>query len=228
MQACVPQFMTYLLTTEIPMLKKWVLASSLTLIAGAACAQDWYGGASLGQSKNRFSSSDFSFGSPTLVAESKDQTDTGYKLTLGYQFNPNLAVEGSFADLGEFHYTYTGIGAWAGLDGEGDYTVRAWTLAAVGSLPLTEQFSVFGKIGAAATKAKSSIDHNIPAVLALGGSTSRTNLLWGVGARYDFTKTLGVRAEYEDYGRVGNKLDVAGGTGRAKASLFSVGLDVRF
>jgi len=226
MLACVPQFMTYLLTTEIPMLKKWVLASSLTLIAGAACAQDWYGGASLGQSKNRFSSSDFSFGSPTLVAESKDQTDTGYKLTLGYQFNPNLAVEGSFADLGKFHYTYTGIGAWAGQGGEVDYTVRAWTLAAVGSLPLTEQFSVFGKIGAAATKAKLSVDMNAPSLGAVGSGSegqSRTSLLWGAGAKYEFTKTLGVRAEYENYGRVGNE-----DTGRAKASLFSVGLDVRF
>lgn len=212
------------------MLKKWVLASSLTLIAGAACAEGWYGGASLGQSKNRFSSSDFSLsGMPITAAESKDQTDTGYKLTLGYQFNPNLAVEGSFADLGKFHYSYTGTGGWAGLDGEWDYKVQAWTLAAVGSLPLSEQFSVFGKIGATVAKAKSSLDHNIPALPpTVGDSTSRTNLLWGVGARYDFTETFGIRAEYEDHGRVGNKFDTTGGTGRAKASLFSVGLDVRF
>lgn len=208
------------------MLKKWVLASSLTLIAGAACAEGWYGGASLGQSKNRFSSSDFSLNLPTQVAESKDQTDTGYKLTLGYRFNPNLAVEGSFADLGKFHYSYTGTGASTGESGEMDYKVRAWTLAAVGSLPLTGQFSVFGKIGAAATKAKLNADINAPSLGFVGSvndSQSRTSLLWGVGARYDFTETFGIRTEYENYGRVGNE-----DTGRAKASLFSVGLDVRF
>lgn len=201
------------------------------LVVGTASAQGFYAGASVGQSKAKFSSafdadtlSNDAYGVPSRLTRTLDDTDTAYKLTLGYQPNKNFAIEAGYTNLGDANVNYAGVGAAAGDTYSFSYKVDAWTVAGVGILPVADQFSVFGKLGVAVTKLKSNENINLVSIAdieTLSESRSRTNVLYGVGVKYDITKNIGVRAEYEDFGRVGDNAS-------AKLSVISVGLDFRF
>ena len=115
--------------------------------------------------------------------------DTAFKLYAGYRFHPNVAVEGG----------------WAQLFDKGGSEVTSLELVAVGILPLAHQFSLLGKLGFA------SVDVDTP----LGGDT-KTELTYGIGAQYDVTPMIGVRAGWQRYD-TDQEID-----------LLSVGVVVRF
>jgi OOP family OmpA-OmpF porin len=198
--------------------------SGLALSSSAADG-GWYGGLSLGRSTNRFVTGDFASRLPG-VNESQKQSDDAYKFFGGYQFNPNFGLEGGYADLGKFSYNYSGA-----TSAISTYKARAWSLAATGTAPLGQGFSLFGKLGLALTRANDSISDpggllagvTTPALLG-NSSSNRTAVLWGAGAEYALNARYSLRAEYEDYGRVGD----SNSTGSAKDGLWSVGLKVNF
>ena len=70
---------------------------------------------------------------------------TGFKLYGGYRLGPNFALEGGYFDLGKFGFTANTIPLGT-LDG--NIKVRGLNLDLVGMLPLTEKFSVLGRVGA--------------------------------------------------------------------------------
>ena len=115
--------------------------------------------------------------------------DTAFKLFAGYKFHPNVAVEGG----------------WAQLYDKGGSEVTSLEVVAVGILPLAHQFSLLGKLGFA------SVDVDTP----LGGDT-KTELTYGIGAQYDVTPMIGVRAGWQRYD-TDQEID-----------LLSVGVVVRF
>ena len=86
---------------------------------------------------------------------------------------------------------------------------QAWTLAVVGTLPLTKNFSVFGKLGADSWKAKTnSFVHDS------NGDFIRTSSIkhgidpyYGVGMSYALMAGLEVRGEYERYDLGGSNID---------------------
>ena len=203
------------------------VAAALLGIALSASAADggWFGGLSLGRSSNRFNTADFSSGIPG-VSESTKQSDEAYKFFGGYRYNPNFGIEGGYTDLGRFAYNYSGA-----TSATSTFKTHAWSLAATGTAPLGQGFSLMGKIGLALTQAKDSVSDpggllagvTRPALLG-DSSHNRTAFLWGAGAEYAFNSRYSLRAEYEDYGRVGN----SSGTGSAKDGLWSVGLKMNF
>lgn len=207
------------------------------LMTGMASAQGFYIGASAGQSKSKltgvFDAGTFStatYGVPGLFTRSQDDSDTAYKLNLGYQFNKHFAIETSYVNSGKFNVRYTGVGAAAGDSESLDYKVDAWTVAGVGILPVTDQFSVFGKLGVAASRVKTNDVINIVSQGDVGSSAenkTRTTALYGVGVKYDVSKNIAVRGEYEYFGNV-YKVGFDGFSGSIKQSLISVGLDYRF
>jgi OOP family OmpA-OmpF porin len=203
-----------------------VLCATAALAVAIPAQAQVYLGAGVGVSQGKFKSSDFSL-DDSEIHESDSESDTAYKLIVGYKFNKNFAVEGGYTNLGKFDYKYTGTGSLAGDTGKVKYDADAWHVSAVGILPFAERFSLFGKLGIAATKAKNHYDVNAPALgLVESGSESksRTNLLVGVGLGYDVSKNINVRTEYEDYGRLGNSND----TGRVRASVWSLGMNYQF
>ncbi|HEX8987543.1 MAG TPA: outer membrane beta-barrel protein [Rhodocyclaceae bacterium] len=127
--------------------------------------------------------------------------DTSYKLFAGYDFNRNWAVEGAYADLGKPGYP------------QGDARETAWYVAGKGALPISQQFDLFAKLGATRNKRD------------LGGDNSRTDLLAGIGAEYKFNKQVGLRLEYEDFGKFG---DNGNGIGSSRANMWTLGLDYKF
>jgi OmpA-OmpF porin, OOP family len=163
-----------------------VVTLSSALVAPTAMAQmnmsAFYVGAGVGQSKAR----DFCGGGGT---GSCDDKDTAWKIFGGYQFTPNFAAEIGYANLGKFKATLGPL--------TDEVKVTAWELSALGAWPIMQRFSVFGRLGLYRATAKE--DTNF------AGNFEHDNNNWtfGLGLQYDFTRNLGVRAEWQRYRKVG-------------------------
>lgn len=204
------------------------MLSVLALAAPVAAAADlgWYAGAGAGWSKFNGNVVDIN---PTLANEtysttSFDDTDTGWKVFAGYQFHPNWAVELAYTDLGKFSFNANVSGGPGGASATeyGEVKPTCWSLSAVGILPLRDNFSLFGKAGACRWD-----DHFRSHETTVGGTvipypvgSTGTDLTFGVGAKYDFTRNLGVRAEWERFDNVVHD--------RTSVDLWSVSLQYKF
>lgn len=197
-----------------------VLGSSLAMAEDAG----WYAGVNIGQAQatidaERIRNELLGNGFVTTSITEEDR-DHGYKLYGGYRLNRNFAVEGGYFDLGQFSFKATTLppGTLSG-----NIKLRGFNLDLVGTLPITEKFSVLGRIGANYAEASDSFA-GTGSVLVLNPNPSKreTNLKVGLGLQYAFTEALALRAEVERYrvnDAVGNKGDV---------DLVSVGLVYRF
>jgi OOP family OmpA-OmpF porin len=207
-------------------------AVAVSPLASAQSASPYYLGGGLGQTTNKYNTTDFSAGAG--VSESKDQKDTAWKMFGGYRFNQNWAAELGYTNLGKFTY---GNSAATGSFTE-TYKTSSWTGAAVGTMPLMNGFSLLGKAGLAYNVAKGSISGS--GAFGAGatafnptGTKRKTDLLLGVGLNYDFSPQVGMRLEYEDFGKFGTAIPTTGASangniGRAKDSLWSMNLVYRF
>jgi OOP family OmpA-OmpF porin len=202
------------------------LVAFAALVSPLAMAQDtgWYGGANVGQSRATIDdariSSGLKSGGFTSSSIVDDDRSTGFKIFGGYQLNKNFAVEGGYFDLGNFGYTATTVPAGT-LNGT--LKARGLNLDLVGTLPMTEKFSVFGRVGMNYAQTRDSFS-GTGAVRVTNPNPSKnaTNYKFGAGLQYAFTDSLAMRVEAERYrinDAVGNKGDV---------DLYSVGLIYRF
>jgi OOP family OmpA-OmpF porin len=107
-------------------------------------------------------------------AAKTDSHENSWKVFAGYQFNPSWAGELAYTDLR--HYR--------GAD------IESWSLAAVGTQPLNENWDLLGKLGVASNRP------HFP------GARKHNDALLGVGLGYKLSKTMGLRLEYEDYGKL--------------------------
>src|SRR5688500_12799832 len=100
--------------------------------------------------------------------------DTAWKFSLGYQLNRNLSVELGYTNLGEV--------SAGGVDVE----ATGWEVIGLYKFPVANQFSIYGLAGIAMVEAEARF---------LGGTVSddSTELTFGVGAHYDFSRTMGRR-----------------------------------
>lgn len=157
----------------------------------------------------------------------KDESDTGFKIFGGYQFNPNIAVEIGFADLGRYSVTRNVTAPVVGA-AVGSVKASGVFLDAVGTLPIQENLSLLGRIGAFYSETKASFAATGAVVFAAGTNTSpkesETNLKLGLGAQYNFTKTVGLRGEWERYFKLGK----TGTTGEGDVDLFSLSVVFKF
>jgi OOP family OmpA-OmpF porin len=187
-----------------------------------ACAQVYVGG-SIGQSSTSFSN-DFS-SNIAGISENQDKTDTAYKFFAGYEFTKNWAIEAGYANLGKPQVNYSGFG----ISGSAEIENSSWFIDAKATLPLNEQFSLFGKLGWAINKSELTANSNNAALNAAVGfpsnqSKSTDDVHYAVGASYSFNQNFSARLEYEDFGKFGN----SDNTGSTKSSMWSVGAGYRF
>ena len=156
----------------------------------------------------------------TVNSLTDDNRSTGFKVFGGYQFNRNLALEGGVFSLGKFGYQATTTPAGT-LNGEAK--VRGLNLDLVGTLPLGDRFSVFGRAGIIYAEAKDTFRSTGMVVVANPNPSERAaNWKAGLGLQYAFTPSFSLRAEIERYrinDAVGNKGDI---------DMASVGLVYRF
>ena len=177
---------------------------ALMLVAGPiVMAQDsgWYIGANAGQSTAKVDDPRIIgnlVGSGFSVPSMKDDnSDLGYKLFAGYQFGKHFSLEGGYFDLGKFGYTATTLPAGTLT---GSLKLKGINLDAVFSLPFTEKFSAFARIGANYADVKDAFTGTGAVIVRDPNPSQRSvNYKFGVGLQYDFTRSFGLRAELERY-----------------------------
>jgi OOP family OmpA-OmpF porin len=155
-------------------------ALSAAMAAQADVKPGFYAGASVGTTKL----SDDAFDNSGIDI---DDTDTGFKIFGGYSFNDNFAVELSWFDLGEVTGRDAGDSFSVGVSG--------LNASAVGRLPLSETFSLFGKLGFASYDLDAHV--NLAGIGSGSDSQSETDLTYGVGGALSFGGQWEVRLEWE-------------------------------
>jgi OOP family OmpA-OmpF porin len=150
------------------------------------------------------------------VPVSCDRTDTAWKAFVGYQFTPNIGIEAGYVDMGKV----TANGPFGGGFVDANAKVRGVELVAVGTYPITNQFAVYGKLGAIRSRVSVSSTAVLPGFAGtLSDSARTTDFTFGLGARYFITQNLGARAEWQRYQKVGNDR-----IGTDDIDVFSLGL----
>ena len=215
-------------------MKKRVLALlgavSATTISFAALGQTpatdkvWYGGISVGSTKEDFSNNALTVPGATASSLSVDDTGTGIKLFGGYQFSRNFSVEGGYTDLGKFRVTRNVTAPTAGAL-TANIKSSGFHLDAVGTLPLQGGFSLLGKVGGiyATTRTSGAFSGGL-GTFSGQGKRHAWDWKWGVGASYEFAQNFGLRLEYENINNLINDTAV----GKADVGMWSLGLTRRF
>jgi len=158
-------------------------AIALAVAPAVAMAQSpWYAGVHIGQAD----------------VDEADDEDTAFRILGGYQINQNFAAELAYTDFGKVD---DGFG--------GKVKGNAIELVGVGSWPVADRFSVYGKLGLSRGEFK-----------AGGLSDDSIEVTYGVGVRYDVTPQIGVRGEWQNYPDVGD--------GASDVSVLSVGVVFKF
>ena len=192
------------------------LLGAISLYGTAASAQDaskWYAGAAVGQAKFH----DLCQGVPVSCKDS----DTAWKFFGGYKFHPNFSAELAYNDFGKGNAN----GTISGVSVNADAKSNAWELDGVGTWPLGNKFSVFGKLGLYRAKVELT---GSAAVAGFSGSSSanstNTGLTFGAGGMYDITPAIAARLELQRYSRVGSD-DVGG---KSDVDVISIGALFKF
>jgi OOP family OmpA-OmpF porin len=112
------------------------------------------------------------------------------KLALGFNVNPNFAIEGGYFDSGTLTYTGTATGATIAADSK----ATGFQFALVGNAPLSDTFSIFAKAGYTAVSVKSYARINSTSA---SGTSDKNNGGFGFGAKYKISEKLWLRGEWE-------------------------------
>lgn len=159
-------------------MKKLSLAIVLALTSGAVLAGNPYVGGGAGLSQHEDTCDQVNAAS----CDDKSQSFNGFA---GYQFNDNFAIEAGYNHLGKTE-----------LPGE-DSILQGINTSIIGRLPLTENVSLFGEVGAFGYRSDS-----------LGHRDEGLSPLGGVGATYRINDTLDVQARYRRIENIGRSHNV--------------------
>lgn len=185
-------------------MKKTILTALIAALAAplAAHAENTYIGANVGRSEQKINIDGYSF----------SESATAYKVYGGYKLDQRFGLEVGYADLREAEKS--GNGARVASKPQSLY------VAVTGTLPLNEQFSVFGKLGAARTHVK--LTASVPGY-SESASDDRASAYASIGAAYALNANISLVAEYEYFDKIAK-----GDGGHIKADLLSVGVRYAF
>lgn len=179
-------------------MKKIAIVVLLSAVAVPAVADDMhmYVGARAGQAKTNIDNN--TFNNSTLTSTNP----TGWGVFIGHIFNPNLAFEAEYLNLGEIKA------------GTGSAKSTGFSLSGVGSAPISEHFSLFGKLGYALITGQ-------PGGSFTGSDIKSRAFTYGLGGQLNLGPSVGVRLGWDKY-----KFNDPGLNGNA--SLTSVGVVFKF
>jgi len=175
-------------------MKKIAIAFVLSaVVAAPAFASGPYVGVRAGQAKA-------SYDNTTLTTDSA----TGLGVFGGFAFHPNIAAEVEYLSLGEVK----GSGFASKSSG--------FSVGAVGSFPINDQFSLFAKLGYAMLVTKVTPSGLVP---DLKGNA----ITYGIGGQYNVNPSVGIRLGWDTY-----TLDDSAQNFKGKNSMMSVGAVFKF
>lgn len=166
-----------------------------------------YVGASAGQA-----TSDISCPAATTC----DDKDTAWKIYGGLEVNEYISMEVGYVDMGKVSYSGAKTGS---------REVNGMTLQLVGTYALNPSFSLMAIGGMNILNAE--VNGTIAGTPT--NNTGDTDVAWslGLGAQYNITPSVGIRAQWERYFEVGSS-SYNGGTGEADVDLLSAGVVYKF
>ena len=168
--------------------KAIIIAVFASALPGAALANDYVGTLRAPQSTltppgvYSFSSAPDPMAAPAA--------DSGYRMKLGYKPSRYFAVEGEVVDFGRIEDPFR-----SAPDLSSQLRSTGFGVDTIAMLPIW-RFSFYGRMGAYRGDGRAGYAWH-PMPLAEGQFARNTRLRMGLGLRYDFTRSLGVRAELE-------------------------------
>lgn len=200
-------------------MKKIAIAAMLSaVVAAPAFAADdgFYAGVNLGRSNT----------SALPGAIMTKSNDTVYGILGGYQFTKNWGAEAF----------YTGAGKWTAVDANpatktANGKADTWGIVGTGTLPLSDSFSLYGKLGYASTKTSVSCATVAGAACGAGGPTNATRgaATYGLGATYNVTPAIGIRFGWDRYGAaVTNAVNTGGAKSNYNSNVYSLAAVFKF
>ncbi len=155
-----------------------------------------------------------------------DASDTAFKVFAGYSLNELIAVELAYIDGGTAEETETLPGSPFDVFAS-DITVktaietRIIDLALIGTLPLTESWSLFGRLGYASIKTDARVRFDFGPLVGTGApaafgissnafdisvNDTSEEVSYGAGVAYSIGSSLQLRAEYQGFDVAGSAL----------------------
>jgi OOP family OmpA-OmpF porin len=202
---------------------------AVLLQAGAAQAEEssWYMGISYGAATTHIDESVVAVAGATASSVWRDERDPGVKVLLGYAFNRHLAVEGGYAQLGDFSISRDVTAPAAGA-AHAELEVKGWVIDLVGTAALDHGFSAIGKAGALLSEVRTFRTVSGAATLAPGltaaSISDELHFKVGAGLEYALQPKVVVRVEWERFYRVGDPAR----TGEMDITLVSGGMRLLF
>ncbi|MBP7580610.1 MAG: porin family protein [Vogesella sp.] len=196
-------------------MKKLIIATLFAAAGTTAFAADTgtYVFGNLGVSANQWTLKDGSAakaGVSDKKVKNDDATSGMFEVGVGQRVNDNFAVEGSYLNHGD----------GTELKGAGKLDYDAFRVAALGIIPVNDQFEVYGKVSANHIRSKFT-----SSTAALQGSKDSTfGVGLGLGANYKLNKQVSLRAEYDGIGNIKHK-EI---TDTAPVGALKVGMTYRF
>ena len=142
-----------------------------------------------------------------------DNEDQGWKVYGGYQFTPHWGAEVGYHDFGRQRW---GVAVGGAVQTIAERETTAWSLVGTGTFPVMPGLSLFGKLGLY----RSDTDVRAGGFSANGSSTDYT---WGLGGRFDFTRNISMRIEWERFNNTGSNT-----TGTSDFDMLSISAMFRF
>jgi OOP family OmpA-OmpF porin len=175
---------------------KKIAIAILLFAAVPTYASDMYVGLSAGQAKTNIDNN--TLNNSTLTSTNP----TGWGVFVGHEFNPNFAFEAEYLNLGEIKA------------GTSSAKSTGFSLSGIGSIPLNDNFSLFGKLGFAMITGS-------PGGSYAGNDMKSRALTYGLGGQFNLNPSLGIRLGWDKY-----KFNDTGLSGNA--SLASIGALIKF
>lgn len=147
-----------------------LLLSAAVATPAFAADEGFYAGVTLGNAKVNV---------PAAFGPATKNSDTVYGVLAGYQFNQNWGAEVEYTGAGKF--------TTATATGKAD----AFGVTAVGTLPMSDTFSLYGKLGFAQVSGKAN---------GAAGNANRTSATYGLGLQYNATQNVGIRFGWDRFG----------------------------
>jgi OOP family OmpA-OmpF porin len=193
-------------------IKPLLIAAGLALgaVPTPALSQDasWYAGLGIGYLKT-----DGTCPGAAAAGVPCDDKGTTWKIFGGYQFNTYLGYELGIVDLGDRTAFVSGLGV-------ANAKFRIFEMLLVGTLPVSQRLSLYGKAGIFQWDA----DFDFPSGVAGSADANGNDFTYGLGVKYDVTRNAALRLEWQRYDDVGD----AATTGRFKADVFGVSALISF
>lgn len=165
----------------------------------------------------RFAPGAYAITTPATAGPAWFDADHGQRLTLGYKYSRYFSVEGELVDPGR-----AAGDPFASSPGvAGGFRAPGFGVDTIATLPIW-RLSLYGRVGAFRGDALHGPLQPANPYL-LGDAARGTRWRAGLGMRYDFTRSLGIKAELERQSPFASPFAPEG-----EADQFSVGLSWRF